>query len=323
MDTILSVKNLSVHYYTLSGIVRAVDNVSFELGKGEWMSLVGESGSGKSTLGFALLRLVPPPGKIVSGKIFLEGIDITGLSDSEIRQIRGSRISMVLQDPLTSLDPLRKIGDQLEEILEVHGIKDDSEKDKRIREAMKNVRLPYDYVDYYPHQLSGGQRQRIAIASGIILNPSILVADEPTTALDVIVQSRIMDLLDDLRKSLGISIILITHDLALALERSDRIAVMYAGEIVEESPSKKIASDPLHPYTKGLINSIPRLYGPKNIEEIPGFPPDLRDPPPGCRFHPRCKYVMDICKQKSPEYKIIDGRKVRCWLFAGKEGDES
>ncbi|MCE4614570.1 MAG: ABC transporter ATP-binding protein [Desulfurococcales archaeon] len=323
MDTILSVKDLSVYYYTLSGVVRAVDNVSFELGKGEWMSLVGESGSGKSTLGFALLRLVPPPGRIVSGKIILGGTGVTNLPEGDMRKIRGSKISMVLQDPLTSLDPLRKIGEQLEEILEVHDIKDDAEKEHRIKEAMRNVGLPYDYIEYYPHQLSGGQRQRIAIASSIILNPSILVADEPTTALDVIVQSKIMDLLDDLRRNLGISIILITHDLALALERSDKIAVMYAGEIVEEASGKSIASDPLHPYTKGLINSIPRLYGPKNIEEIPGFPPDLRDPPPGCRFHPRCKYAMDVCKEKSPDYRMIDGRKVRCWLYSKREDGEN
>jgi len=322
MDTVLKVEGLSVYYYTLSGIVKAVDNVSFELGKGEWMGLVGESGSGKSTLGFALLRLVPPPGRIVSGKIILEEKTITSLPEGEIRKIRGSRISMVLQDPLTSLDPLRKIGDQLKEILEVHGLKDESEKENRLREAMKNVRMPYDYVEYYPHQLSGGQRQRIAIASAIILNPSVLIADEPTTALDVIVQSRIMDLLDDLRRNLGISIILITHDLALALERSDKIAVMYAGEIVEESASKKIASEPLHPYTKGLINSIPRLYGPKSIEEIPGFPPDLRSPPPGCRFHPRCKYAMDVCREKNPSTNIVDGRKVRCWLYSRGKGEE-
>ncbi len=320
MDTVLKVEDLSVHYYTLSGIVRAVEDVSFELGRGEWMSLVGESGSGKSTLGFALLRLVPPPGRIVSGRIFLEGDDITRVPESRMRSIRGSKISMVLQDPLTSLDPLRRIGDQLEEILDVHGVKDEDEKKERIREAMRNVRLPYDYVSYYPHQLSGGQRQRIAIASGIILNPSVLVADEPTTALDVIVQSKIMDLLDDLRRNLGISIILVTHDLALALERSDKIAVMYAGQIVEESPSKDVAKNPLHPYTRGLIGSIPRLYGPKDIEEIPGFPPDLRNPPSGCRFHPRCKYAMDICSTSEPGYVEVEGRKVRCWLYDKTRG---
>ncbi len=321
-DTVLNVESLSVYYYTLSGIVKAVDNVSFELGKGEWLSLVGESGSGKSTLGYSLLRLVPPPGRIVGGKIEIEGVDVTSLDEGRMREIRGSKISMVLQDPLTSLDPLRKIGEQLREILEVHGIKDKDEQERRVEEALKNVRLPVSYKNSYPHELSGGQRQRVAIASGIILEPSILVADEPTTALDVIVQSKIMDLLDELRRDLGISIILITHDLALAVERSDRIAVMYAGQLVEEGGSKKLAGEPLHPYTRGLINSIPRLFGPKDIEEIPGYPPDLRSPPPGCRFHPRCPFAMEKCRKEEPPEYMMDGRRVKCWLLGEEVKEE-
>ena len=317
--TLLRVENLKVHYYTLSGIVRAVDGVSLSIEKGEWLSVVGESGCGKSTLAYAILRLVPPPGRIVSGRILLDGTDLLRLSGEEMRRVRGSRISMVFQDPMTSLDPLRKIGDQIVEAIVEHEELDVREARKRAEELLASVGLTSDMVNRYPHQLSGGQRQRVTIAIAMSLNPSLLIADEPTTALDVIVQDRIMDLIEGF-KAEGTSIMLVTHDLALAAERSDKIAIMYAGKIVEYGPVDEVIDSPMHPYSKALLESTPRLRGPKRLRYIPGYPPDLRHPPPGCRFHPRCEKALKICSQKEPEPRYLNGRMVACWLYSGEVG---
>ncbi len=317
--TLLRVENLKVHYYTLSGIVRAVDGVSLSIEKGEWLSVVGESGCGKSTLAYAILRLVPPPGRIVSGRILLDGTDLLRLGGEEMRRVRGSRISMVFQDPMTSLDPLRKIGDQIVEAIVEHEELDVREARKRAEELLASVGLTSDMVNRYPHQLSGGQRQRVTIAIAMSLNPSLLIADEPTTALDVIVQDRIMDLIEGF-KAEGTSIMLVTHDLALAAERSDKIAIMYAGKIVEYGPVDEVIDSPMHPYSKALLESTPRLRGPKRLRYIPGYPPDLRRPPPGCRFHPRCEKALKICSQKEPEPRYLNGRMVACWLYSGEVG---
>jgi peptide/nickel transport system ATP-binding protein len=308
----LKVEDLSVRYFTKKGVVYAVDGVSLEVRKGEALALVGESGSGKSTLGFAIMRIVPPPGRIVGGRIILEGRDIMGLREEEMREIRGSKVSMVFQDPFTTLDPLRRVNDIVAEVMIEHGV-DEREARERAIHLLRRVGIPEKLIDAYPHQLSGGQKQRVAIAAAIAMNPSLLIADEPTTALDVIVQRQIMDLLDEIRKEM--SMILITHDIALALERADRICVMYAGKVMEVADKGMIMKEALHPYTKGLLSSLPRLLSREWPSSIPGTPPDLREPPKGCRFHPRCSKAMDICREEAPDLFSVDGRLVSCWLY--------
>ena len=310
---LLRVNNLSVYYYTLSGIVKAVDNVSLSINVGEWISIVGESGCGKSTLAHSIIRLVPPPGKIVNGEILYRGKNILDLSEPELRKILGKEISMVFQDPMTSLDPLRRIGDQLAEVYMIHEDLKLKEAMEKARDMLEKVGIPGDRINYYPHQLSGGQRQRVAIAIAMALKPRLLIADEPTTALDVIVQDSIMELMSRFKKD-GTSILFITHDLALAAERSDRIAVMYAGKIVEIGRVDDIVEKPSHPYTIGLLKSVPDIWGPRKIESIPGYPPDLRSPPPGCRFHPRCRFRFEPCdKQEPPLIQIEPEHYVACW----------
>jgi peptide/nickel transport system ATP-binding protein len=320
MKTIIDVKNLSIYYYTLAGIVRAVENVSFSIGEKEWVSFVGESGSGKSTVAYAILNLVPSPGKIVNGKVVFNGKNLLELDEEEMRQIRGKEISMVFQDPMTSLDPLRKVGDQIAEVLIEHGAEKE-EAFERAKELLRMVNLPEDRINYYPHQLSGGQRQRVAIAMAMAFHPKLLIADEPTTALDVIVQDSIMDLIATL-KSKGTSIFFVTHDISLAAERSDKIAVMYAGKLVEFGKVEQILDNPLHPYTKALLESVPDVWSERKVSAIPGYPPDLRNPPKGCRFHPRCtifkikKELHGICNELETE--LIEVEKdhfVACHLY--------
>jgi len=305
---LLDVKNLSIYYYTLAGTVKAVENVSFAIGKREWVSFVGESGSGKSTVAYAILNLVPSPGQIINGEIIFEGKNILELTNEELRGIRGKEISMVFQDPMTSLDPLRKIGDQIAEVMIEHEVEKEEAYEKA-KELLKKVNLPEDRTSYYPHQLSGGQRQRVAIAIAMAFNPKLLIADEPTTALDVIVQDAIMDLIGTLKDE-GTSIFFVTHDISLAAERSDKIAVMYAGKLVEFGRVEQILENPLHPYTQSLLASVPDLWSEKEIKAIPGYPPDLRNPPSGCRFHPRCpifkeqatlKGICDVTEPKTIE----------------------
>lgn len=320
MASILSIKGLVVEYPTLTGIVKAVDNVDLEIKEGEWISIVGESGSGKSTLAFSIIKLIPPPGLIRKGEIIYKGTtNLAAIKEDDMRHYRGKEIGMIFQDPMTSLDPLRTIGDQISEALLEHKMAENKEEAlQKAKEILLEVGMPEDRINYYPHQLSGGQRQRAMIASSIILRPAILIADEPTTALDVIVQDKIMSLLEELRKEYKMTIILITHDIALASTWSDRIAVMYAGEIVEVGKTDEIIEDPLHPYTQGLIKSTPDIWSNRKLEGIPGNPPDLRNPPKGCRFHPRCPYVMDKCRQDKPGKLMINGREASCFLLEGK-----
>ncbi len=308
----LEVEDLTVHYFTTKGVVRAVEDVSFKAGRGEWLTFVGESGSGKSTVAHALINLISPPGRIVKGRILLEGRNILEMSKEELRKIRGREVGMVFQDPMTSLDPLRKIGDQMVEAMTEHGV-DEDEARKVAGDLLEKVNVPKDRLDYYPHQLSGGQRQRVAIAIAMSLRPKLLIADEPTTALDVIVQKAIMELLEELKKE-KTSILFVTHDVSLAVERSDRMAVMYAGKLVEVGSVERLL-DPIHPYLKALLESVPDLYSDRKIKPIPGHPPDLRNPPEGCRFHPRCPFAMEICRKEEPELKEVEkGHFVACHL---------
>ena len=312
---LLKISNIKIYYYTLTGIVKAVDNVSLTINENEWISIVGESGCGKSTLAYGVIRLVPPPGKVVSGKIIFQGKNLLSMDREEFRKMLGKDIGMVFQDPMTSLDPLRKVGEQLAEVFMTHLKVDQKEALKYAGDLLEKVGLTRDRVNYYPHQLSGGQRQRVSIAIAMALRPKLLIADEPTTALDVIVQDTIMDLIESFKKE-GTSILFITHDLALAAERSDRIAVMYAGKLVELGSVDQIIDNPRHPYTIGLLQSVPDLWGPRRIESISGYPPDLRTPPSGCRFHPRCKEKFEPCsKEEPPLIEIEPGHYVSCWLY--------
>jgi peptide/nickel transport system ATP-binding protein len=315
---LLTVENLTVEYWTRKGKVRAVDNVSFYLGKTETLGVVGESGSGKSTLGLSLIRLVPPPGRIVKGHVWLEGKDILKLPENEIRSIRGRKISFVFQDPMTSLNPVKKIGEHFIELIQTHN-PNVSRKEalKHAEKLLKDVGIQPERINDYPHQLSGGMRQRVMIALAIALNPYVVVADEPTTALDVIVQAKILDLLKNIQNMYDTALIFITHDLSIAIERCDKILVMYAGQIVEHSNVKDIYKDPQHPYTQGLLKSIPNIeLTEQKLEAIPGSPPDLLNPPNGCRFWPRCPYAMEKCRKAEPQ--LIETEKdhfVRCFLY--------
>ncbi|MEM0439588.1 MAG: ABC transporter ATP-binding protein [Sulfolobales archaeon] len=320
MTALLEVRNLKTYFFTLRGSVRAVDGVSFSLERGEALGIVGESGSGKSTLGFSLLRLVPPPGRIVEGSIILDGEDILKLPEERVRkEIRWKRISMVFQSALNALNPVKRIGDQIADAIMAHEDVDKKEALERAAELLKSVGIDPRRVNNYPHEFSGGMKQRAVIAMALALQPDVVIADEPTTALDVVVQAQILNLFKKLRKEKGLSIILITHDLSLVAEIADKVAIMYAGKIVELGPSEKIYTEPAHPYTKGLMASIPRIGGSKELAWIPGSPPDLRNPPPGCRFHPRCPFAMEICRREEPPYfDVGDGHISACWLH--KEG---
>ncbi len=317
MENILEIENLSVHFPINIGTVRAVNRVSLKIKQGEVMGLVGESGCGKSTLGFSILRLLRPPGQIVDGKILYHGHDIVQMKKNELLSLRGKRIAMIFQDPLTSLNPLFRIDQQFIETLETHekGI-GRKEAFKRAENMLESLGISPERLLEYPHQMSGGMRQRIMIGMGLILNPDFLIADEPTTALDVIVEAQFLDLLNDLRKQFNLTIILITHNLGNVAQLADRITVMYGGSIAEVGGANEIFEEPLHPYTQGLLASIPniKLDQPK-LETMPGSPPDLVDPPAGCVFHPRCPRAMDVCRNERPEMIAKNGHLVSCWLY--------
>jgi peptide/nickel transport system ATP-binding protein len=314
---LLKVEDLAVHYIGRK-TVRALEEVSIEVKKGEIMGVVGESGSGKTTLGLSILKLLPPNGRIVNGRIYLDDLDITSMTEEKMREIRGKQISMVFQDPMTSLDPLMSIGDQITETITTHEKIPKREAEEKALSLLEAVGISGDRFKDFPHQLSGGMRQRVMIAMALSLNPKLIVADEPTTALDVIVQDQIMDLFRSLRERFGVAFMLISHDLSLELEVADRIAVMYGGWLMELSESNKIAEDPLSPYTKELLAAIPNIeLEDQKLRFIPGNPPDLSNPPSGCRFHPRCPSRMDICSEKEPPISNIGGRVVRCWLYGG------
>lgn len=318
---LLEVDSLVVDYATSRGRVRAVEDASFSLEKGETLGLSGESGSGKSTLGLSLIRLVPYPGVIVKGHIKIDGKDILNLPANEMHFIRARKIAYIFQDPMTSLNPVKKIGAHFIELIRTH--EPDTSKNEaleRTETILKNLEILPERINDYPHQFSGGMRQRIMIGLAIALNPDLVIADEPTTALDVIVQAKILDLLENLRQKYGMALILISHDLSILLERSDKIIVMYAGHMVEYASSVEVYKSPKHPYTQGLLQSIPNVeLSEQKLLAIPGSPPNMLNPPEGCRFWPRCSYVKKICRLKEPPLvNIGHNHFVRCVLYSEK-----
>ena len=318
MNKILEVQNLKLYYHTSKGIVRALDDVSFDLYKGETLGLVGESGCGKTTTGTALLRMPSPPGRYDGGRILVDGQDIIPLPEPEVRKhIRWEEVSMVFQGAMNCLTPVYTIGKQMLETLHEHRDMDKAQAEELVKEYLGLVGLPPEVMGRYPHELSGGMKQRIVIATALFLKPSLIILDEPTTALDVIVQAQIINLLKKLKKTFDLSFIFITHDLALEAEVADRICVMYAGKIAELGTNAQIfgPQGPLPPYTEKLLQATPRLHQKvESLAFIPGTPPDLIDPPKGCRFHPRCHAVMDRCKLEEPPLQEIEtGHQVACW----------
>jgi oligopeptide/dipeptide ABC transporter ATP-binding protein len=317
---LLELQNLSTHYVSAQGtrVVRAVDEVSLRINAGETLGIVGESGSGKSTLALTILRILPPAAKIVSGKMLLDGEDLLLKSDEEMRRVRGKRIAMILQDPMASLNPLFKIGDQIAETLRVHEGASRSAAWKRAQDLLKAVRIPSPEtrVTQYPHEMSGGMRQRIVGAIGISCEPRLLIADEPTTSLDLTIQAQYLALLRDLQREHGLALIFITHNLGIVAKMCDQLAVMYAGRVVESGPVSQIFNTPSHPYTEALLNSIPRMTDNRQrLTAIDGQPPDLSALPPGCSFAPRCPAVFDRCHtQAPPALSTAPGRTARCWL---------
>jgi peptide/nickel transport system ATP-binding protein len=316
LEDSLAIENLRSYYHVSSGTVRAVDDVSFALKKGESIGIAGESACGKSTLGLSLMRMLQPPGRIVGGRILLDGTDILSLSGHEFNsRFRWKRVAMVFQGAMNALDPVYSIRAQLTEVLEHHGFPKEKTQE-RLVEVVKQVGLDSSVIDRYPHELSGGMKQRIVIAMALLLKPRFLIADEPTTALDVLVQAQIINLLKKL-KSEGMTIMLITHDLAIISEIAEKIGVMYAGQIIEFGSAEQIYLEPKHPYTQALIAAIPRLRGEKNLSYVKGSPPNLLNPPQGCRFYDRCPRAMEVCMKDPPPIPTRDGF-VRCWLYDEK-----
>lgn len=316
---LLEVDSLTVEYRARRGNVRAIDNVSFSLEKGEILGLVGESGSGKSTLGFSLIRLVPPPGVITNGRILIEGKDILTFSEEEMRSLRGSRIAFIFQDPMTSLNPVKNIESHFVELQRSHNPElKEADALGQTKNILKVLGIAPERARDYPHQFSGGMRQRIMIGLAVALNPDLVVADEPTTALDVIVQAKILDLLKGLRDAYGMALLLVTHDLSIVLERCDKVIVLYAGQIVESADRVDLQNTPCHPYTQGLLRSIPNIeLEDQRLKAIPGNPPDPLDLPHGCRFQQRCAYAMEYCRNETPLIDIGQNHLVRCFLYGG------
>lgn len=329
VQPLLEIRNLKTYFYTEDGVVRAVDGVDIEVYPSEVLGIVGESGSGKSVTSLSVMRLISQPGKIVDGEILYEGRDLLKLSDTEMMAMRGNRISMIFQQPQTSLNPVFRVGEQISEVLNIHQDFGKEAGKKRAIELLKLVGIPdaERRAEAFPHELSGGMAQRVMIAMALACVPDLLIADEPTTALDVTIQAQILDLMRNLRSQLGSAVILITHDLGVIAEMADRVAVMYAGEIVEQTSVLSLFKEPLHPYTVGLIGSTPVLGNLREkLEVIPGNVPNLVNLPPGCRFAPRCqacvKYSMSICTEKRPDLiQTAQGHKIRCWLYQDSEPD--
>jgi peptide/nickel transport system ATP-binding protein len=322
-ERLLELKGLKTYFYTDEGVVRAVDGVDLHIDKGETLGIVGESGCGKTVTALSIMRLIAiPPGRIVEGQILYQGRDLVTLPPGQMRKVRGKEISMVFQEPMTSLNPVFTIGEQIAEAIRLHeGLGRRDAMDKTI-EMLKIVHManPERRVKEYPHQLSGGMRQRVMIAMALSCNPKLLIADEPTTALDVTIQAQILDLLNELKAKLGMAVMLITHDMGVIAETAQRVVVMYAAKVVEEAPVKELFKEPLHPYTQGLLRSIPRIdlaaTKKQRLEAIPGVVPSLIDVPPGCRFAPRCQYVKPMYIEKEPPLKEVrPGHKVACWLY--------
>ena len=326
-ETILEIKDLCVEFQTVEGVVHAVDHLNYTLHKGEKLGIVGESGSGKSVSSLGMMQLIPnPPGRITGGEILYHGKDLVKASEKEMQKIRGNEISMIFQEPMTSLNPIIKCGKQIAESLRLHrGMK----KKEAMEEAVRMMRAvgianPEVRAHEYPHQMSGGMRQRVMIAMALACQPQILIADEPTTALDVTIQAQILDLIRELNESMGTSVVFITHDLGVVSELCDTVIVMYTGHIVEQAPVKELFESPKHPYTKGLLNAIPKITRERNPQEtIEGMVPNPTERIEGCSFSPRCPYATDQCRKAEPPMaELSDGRLVRCWQYA-KENEEA
>ena len=321
MERLLHVENLQTEFHTAEGVVQAVNGISYDLNEGEILGIVGESGSGKSVSVLSLLRLLPqPPAEIKGGSAVFDGRDLLQISNREIRSVRGNEIAMIFQDPMTSLNPVLKIGKQIGESLQLHLGMSEGQARERAIELLKHVGIPMaeQRVDQYPHQLSGGMRQRVMIAMGLSCNPRLLIADEPTTALDVTIQAQIIDLVRNLQRETNMAVIWITHDLGVVAGLADKVIVMYAGHIVEYAAVDDLFEDTRHPYTLGLLASLPELdeEGPAELKTVRGAPPDLTNLPPGCPFAPRCDYVLDRCLSENPPLRPLGGEKhlAACWV---------
>jgi peptide/nickel transport system ATP-binding protein len=316
-EVLLEVRGLKTHFFTEAGVVQAVDGVDLTLRRGETLGIVGESGSGKSVTALSIMRLIAFPGKIVEGSVIFDGIDVLALDEEEMRHIRGNNISMIFQQPTTCLNPVFQIGDQITEALAIHQGLNGAEANRRCIQLLSMVGLPDPQrrMRQYPHQLSGGQCQRVMIAMALACNPELLIADEPTTALDVTIQAQILDLMRALRDQINTAIILITHDMGVVAEMADNVAVMYAGQIVEYADVRRLFAAPKHPYTEGLLASIPVLGQVQDeLAVIPGVVPSLIDPPTGCRFKDRCPYRFERCDDPPPLFELGEMRYARCWL---------
>jgi oligopeptide/dipeptide ABC transporter ATP-binding protein len=322
-ERLLEVNGLKTHFDTREGVVKAVDGVDLHVARGEVLGIVGESGCGKSVTSLSIMGLVPKPGAVVAGEILFDGRDITKMKDKELQALRGEHMSMIFQQPGSALNPVQRSGVQIKEVFKLHRDWSSAVEDEKVIESLTGVGIPdpESRARAYPHELSGGMAQRVMIAMALSCEPELLIADEPTTALDVTIQAQILDLIRDLQESSNTAVLLITHDLGVIAEMADRVAVMYAGEIVEETEVNKLFKDPLHPYTKGLLASIPVLGAPVDeLETIPGLVPSLIDLPPGCRFADRCiprvENDLNICTERIPDLlPVKDGHAVRCWLY--------
>ncbi len=330
-EPLLEVRNLKTYFFTEDGVVKAVDGVDFTVGRGEVLGLVGESGCGKSVTSLSIMRLIGIPGKVVEGEIFFEGRNLLQLSEGEMVHMRGNRMSMIFQQPQSSLNPVFKVADQVAEVLQIHQNMGKEESWNKAVELLRLVGIPdpETKASAFPHEMSGGQAQRVMIAMALALNPQLLIADEPTTALDVTIQAQILDLMRDLRTRMDTAVILITHDLGVIAELADRVAVMYAGRIVEQTDVRTLFEHPVHPYTQGLMASIPVLGTVKEVlDVIPGSVPNLVNLPPGCQFAPRCRariqHQLQICTQVEPELVAVEPEHiVRCWLYQDYENHQA
>ena len=319
----LDIKDLTIHYITDDGVVKAVNGINLSLEKGDTLGLVGETGAGKTTTALGIMGLVPdPPGKVISGEIFYNGEDLLKKSNAEMRKIRGGEISMIFQDPMTALNPVLRVGDQIAEVVHLHGSCSRVEALEKAMEMLQKVGIPPERVSDYPHQFSGGMKQRVVIAIALACTPQLIIADEPTTALDVTIQAQVLDMMNDLKKEIGTSMILITHDLGVVAETCDKVAIMYAGEIVEYGDLRNIFKETAHPYTKGLFGSLPSLDKKTHrLKPIAGLMPDPANLPEGCKFNPRCPYATELCHTKEPAVtEMSAGHLVRCH-YCGEQGD--
>nr|WP_303936330.1 ABC transporter ATP-binding protein [Treponema denticola] len=318
MEELLNIEDLSIYYITEAGETKAVNNLNLKLGKGETLGFVGETGAGKTTTALGIMRLVPnPPGKIVSGKISFDGEDILNKTEKEMQEIRGNKISMIFQDPMTSLNPVMTVGEQIGEVLALHQNLKKEELKEKTAQMLETVGIKRERINDYPHQFSGGMKQRVVIAMALACNPMLIIADEPTTALDVTIQAQVLELMIELQNKYNTSMIMITHDLGIVAEICDHVAIMYAGSVIEYGTVEKLYTDPKHPYTKGLFASIPTLDADEeSLHVIKGAPPNPVDLPTGCKFHPRCEFATERCKCEVPKMiDLDDSHCVSCFLF--------